>query len=666
MRNRTTKFSGQTAAHLILAVLCLGLGVSMAQEPQPSSGSSKEPLPSKSATGPAESNPAAFPNPPPPEDEHPAVLRLTAQGDIEEFHVYDADLYSALLMLRFESKQNMIFGPETQGKKITVSLYKMSLDKALHYILDPQGFAYRKKDGVIEIYTKEHLKQIIESEQPILTRSLRLNYISPEDAIKLLEPFKSDKGTIVSGSGKAGTASTGGAMGSSQSSAIEDLLVVKDYEENIKEIEKQLAVLDQRPKQVLVEATILRATLNESNAMGIDFNLLGGVDFEKLTVANHITSPLRLGPNVAVSAGTTGSTGTSTTGTGTTTGSDYNRLANTVPLSKVDDITVSTQTNFANAVPSGGLTLGITSNDINVFIRALEAVTDVAVLANPKVLVVNKQECNFLVGGRDGYRGVSTATVTSTTESVEFLETGTQLKFRPFISSDGYVRMTVNPSDSTGGINALGLPFQRTTETTTDILVKDGHTILIGGLFRDTSTTGRSQIPLLGSIPLIGAAFGSNADSTIREEVIILLTVRIIEDQDAYAAHSAEVLDDMERLRVGVRESMMPFGRERLAQVNYHKALEYAAKGWDGLALWHNKLAIHNRPSFVDAIKLREELLQKREVDYEGSLIRNFLHEKILEEQGQKNGKTHAPESPTDEGTPAMQDIKPDDKEIAE
>src|SRR5205823_5851041 len=118
----------------------------------------------------------------------------------------------------------------------------------------------------------------------------------------------------------------------------------------------------------------------------------------------------------------------------------------------------------------------------------------------------------------------STTSATTTTQTVEFLQTGTRLIFRPFIGDDGYIRMEIHPEDSSGSLNAAGIPQEQTTEVTSNVMVKDGHTIVIGGLFRDASSTTRGQVPGLGSIPVLGALFRDQKDSTTREEVIILLT----------------------------------------------------------------------------------------------------------------------------------------------
>src|SRR5205807_1086567 len=98
---------------------------------------------------------------------------------------------------------------------------------------------------------------------------------------------------------------------------------------------------------------------------------------------------------------------------------------------------------------------------------------------------------------KDGYL-TSTVTQTSTVQTVDFLDTGTRLIFRPYIGDDGYIRMEIHPEDSSGGLNDANLPFKVTTEVTSNVMVKDGRTIVIGGLFRESSDIARAQVPFLG------------------------------------------------------------------------------------------------------------------------------------------------------------------------
>src|SRR5207248_2488407 len=117
---------------------------------------------------------------------------------------------------------------------------------------------------------------------------------------------------------------------------------------------------------------------------------------------------------------------------------------------------IGTGTNFSQGI--NGLHMGVVTSSLSVFVSALESITDTTVLANPKVLALNKQKGEVIVGRKDGYL-TTTVTQTSTVQTVDFLDTGTRLIFRPFIGDDGYIRMEIHPEDSSGGLNGSNLPF---------------------------------------------------------------------------------------------------------------------------------------------------------------------------------------------------------------
>jgi type IV pilus assembly protein PilQ len=254
------------------------------------------------------------------------------------------------------------------------------------------------------------------------------------------------------------------------------------------------------------------------------------------------------------------------------------------------------------------------------------------VLANPKVLALNKQKGEVIVGRKDGYM-TSTTTESSTVQTVEFLETGTRLVFRPYIGDDGYIRMEIHPEDSSGGLaGQANLPFKITTEVTSNVMVKDGNTIVIGGLFREDSNTTRGQVPFLGNLPLAGALFRKQSDHTLREEVIILLTPHIVKDDAAYSSLSEEALKEAETLRVGVRQGMMPWGRERLAESSYESAVAEMKKPNPDRqrALWHLNCATNLNPKFIEAIHMKEMLTGHQVTAVDNSMIREFVAKAVL------------------------------------
>src|SRR5690606_23521512 len=132
--------------------------------------------------------------------------------------------------------------------------------------------------------------------------------------------------------------------------------------------------------------------------------------------------------------------------------------------------------------------LGVIGSDAAVFVRALQSVTDTTVMSNPKMLVLNRQRADLHIGEKLGYLSTTT-TETSSTNTVEFLEIGTQLTVRPFVSSDDFIRLELSPSVSDGDTSRVvsGQVIPQTTESemTTNVIVKNAQSIVLGGLFKE-------------------------------------------------------------------------------------------------------------------------------------------------------------------------------------
>jgi hypothetical protein len=195
--------------------------------------------------------------------------------------------------------------------------------------------------------------------------------------------------------------------------------------------------------------------------------------------------------------------------------------------------------------------------------------------------------------------------------------------------------MEIHPEDSSGGVTTQGtqsLPSKTTTEVTSNVLVKDNHTIVIGGLFREASTTNRGQYPILGNLPLAGPLFRQQRDTTIRQEVIILITPHIIKDDDAYSRVSEDERAEMEKLRVGVRKGMQPWGRERMAEVSYEWASNEMNKPNPDRckALWYLDCALNLKPTYLEAIDLKERISGKTVTENDNSIIRRLVMNQVM------------------------------------
>lgn len=539
-----------------------------------------------------------------------------------EINVSDANLVDVLRMLSVQSRKNIVPSKNVTGT-VSCNLFDVTVEEALSAILQSNGYVAREEGNFIYVYTAEEAEAMREANRRQETRVFRLYHMQAEAASEAVVPALSDTHAIqfTEAADEGVGSSPDEAGGYTYSNG--DTLIVRDYPENLEQVALILQELDHRPEQVLIEATILSTKLTENNAFGVDFNVVGGVDFSSFT-----------------------------SNSGQITNADVGDVGN-FPIHGA-----GTGNNFSGPI-AGGLKLGFVSNNVSAFVSALEGITDTTVLANPKVLALNKQRGEVLVGREDGYL-TTTLTETTATQNVEFLQTGTRLIFRPFISNDGYVRLEIHPEDSTGGLNASNLPFKSTTEVTTNVVVKDGHTIVIGGLFREQATTNRSQIPVLGNLPWIGAAFRRQADATEREEIIILLTPHIVKDIARYGQISEQELKRAEKLRVGTRKGMMPTGRERLSQVYYEKAVRELAKDRPNRrrARFYLNAALNLNPSFIEAIELKEKLTGRVVVEADDSTIRSFVRRTMLHDVAD-NGELPEDRPDRDPVIPEPQNVLP-------
>ena len=510
----------------------------------------------------------------------------------------DFSVRKALALLGSICGKNIVPSPNVDGLLAFRQLTNVTFDEVMDAILG-DNFRYEKRGNLIRVYTKDEFNKIMSDPERMTYKVFTLYYISAAEAMKLITPILSGaQGASIQGSSPAenivptGDSISAGSSGG-DTMALNDTIVIADYPENIAEAEKMLEELDVRPKQVLVEATILSATLTEGMELGVDLNFAAGVS---LTGASGQAADAF---NSAVSGQT-----------------PIGQVAAGTPGSPIET------SGFA-AIGGSGLRVGVTAGDFTAFLTALESITDTTILANPKILAINKQLGQVYIGNKIGYQSQTTQTQTSTTQQVEFLDTGTKLVFRPYIGDDGYIRMDIHPKDSSGTIKLNGVPDEFSTELATNIMVKDGQTIVIGGLFRDVVVTSRSQIPLLGDLPLIGGLFRSTSDQTTRQEVIVLLTPHIIDE--AYDTQSKARIDDVRRKRFGAKEELQWLGKARLVEDRYAQAARYYIEGDTDAAMKELNYVLELRPSYLEAIRLKERIIAEIRPDELDSIERILL-----------------------------------------
>ncbi|MFQ5628848.1 MAG: secretin N-terminal domain-containing protein [bacterium] len=267
-------------------------------------------------------------------------------------------------------------------------------------------------------------------------------------------------------------------------------LFVRDLPSNMPYLEQLIAALDQKTREVLIEAKIIQITLTDSYKMGVDWDVL--------------TSRL----NGVIEAG-----------------SSFRILGDT-------DSGVRLK---ATALKSGKYTF-------TALLEALQSVGKTDLLSNPRITCVDGVEAKILVGSTVPYKTFDTREdqgVLKTFEKVITVDVGVKLFVTPIINEDGFITMKIKPEVSEVTSFIDNVPVIDKSETETTVLVKDGVTIVIGGLIKDQNINTVDKVPILGDIPLLGLPFRKKNVQKIKSELVILLRPQIISgDVDmSYSSH---------------------------------------------------------------------------------------------------------------------------------
>lgn len=486
----------------------------------------------------------------------------------------DMSIRDALRFLAAKYHRNIIPSPRVDGKLNVTSLYGVTFDEALDAILG-NDYRYKRSGGFIRVYTSDEYAKLAKDIENMTSRVYTLDYINAAEVKALITPIMSEFGKIASTSAAA-TDTEAGTSGDKYS--MKDTIVVYDFPERLDKIGEMIKKIDVKPQQILIEVTVLQATLTEDTEFGIDWTKVAGLNSGTFSI-----TPINL-------------------------------------------------TNAAATI----FTATIGNDRLAAAISAQETVTDVTVLANPKIMALNKQAGYINIGNETGYTQSTTQNSTGTTTSIAFLESGTILKFRPYICEDGYIRMEINPEESTATTRDANdgtvIPSKTLTQVKTNIMVKDGRTIIIGGLFKEQLTSADTQVPVVGDLPIVGGLFKKTSDKNVRDELVILITPHLIREPDQLASETEKKKGDISRLYYGSRKRISWISRIRLYEDDYAKAINYYADKKYDKALCKLNWMTDYRPDVLEAVQLKEKILQEQMPDKFNTLERIML-EKIRKEQ---------------------------------
>ncbi len=278
-------------------------------------------------------------------------------------------------------------------------------------------------------------------------------------------------------------------LGTARADARSNTIIVSALSKRMEEIERIIEALDEKTREVLIEARIIKITLSDDFDAGIQWDKV----FRDL--------------------------------------SNEHNVKKFMPTLTGEFPTAATVTQF------GRLTLGNAATDeLNATMTFLQTVGQTKILSSPRITAINGEAARILIGTREAFVTTTTTTgqTTSTTaENVTFVDVGISLEVTPIINDDGYVTMKIKPEISSVGRTlttptANQIPIIDTTLAETSIMVKDGTTIIIGGLRKDEKVKSVRKIPIAGSIPVIGALFRGTEEDLEKIELVVFLTPYVI------------------------------------------------------------------------------------------------------------------------------------------
>jgi type IV pilus assembly protein PilQ len=419
----------------------------------------------------------------------------------------DADIHNILRLLADVGRVNIVTADDVSGN-VTIRMRNVPWDQALDVVLQAKGLGMVRSGNLIRVaplatLQKERELRLAAAKQeyeltPLETRLIPVSYAQADELQARAKDLLSPRGSI----------------------AVDErtnVLIARDIAGNLNNIEELIRSLDTQTPQVLVEARIVEATSRYIRDIGIQWG--GDATFSEATGnPTGIAFPSRVG----------------------LAGGNYDQNTNSRGLSPFQGNVP--QPNFAVNLPAAtgtgqggaiGFSLGSVDNNFNVGLRlsAAEASGLLRIVSSPRILTLDNRDARISQGTLIPFSQISAQGVQTT-----FQEAKLQLLVRPHVTADGSVSMHVKINRDEPDFNqtsARGDPTILKREAETDLLVMDGHTAVIGGIY--TRNTGRNldQVPFFGDIPILGILFQRRRASDTRNELVIFLTPRIVNRAEA-------------------------------------------------------------------------------------------------------------------------------------
>ena len=408
---------------------------------------------------------------------------------------------------------NIVTSDSVAGS-VTLRLQDVPWDQALDIILQAKGLGLRKSGNVLwvapkdEIAAKEKLDlesvAAVQSLEPVRTQSFQINYAkAAEIAVQL----------TAGGSGAGSSARILSARGSVIAETRTNQLFVTDIPSKLDQVQQLISKIDIAVRQVLIEARIVEATDTFGKSLGVK---LGGVD---LRAQRGGDGGYQLSGSDRVGFGTSYGNAVATSGAG----GSVDTLGNFVNLPAIGQNGYNPAT-FALSIFNAGA-----NRFLNLEISALEADGKGKVVSSPRVVTADQVKALIEQGTELPYQVASASGATT----IAFRKANLKLEVTPQITPEGNIILDLDVAkDTVGQSTAAGFAIN-TKHVKTQVLVENGGTVVIGGIFEEISNDSETKVPLLGDLPVIGNLFKSKGRVSNKQEMLIFITPKMITDRTA-------------------------------------------------------------------------------------------------------------------------------------
>ena len=455
----------------------------------------------------------------------PTIEERVYSGEPLSMEFQDVEIRSVLDILAQFTEMNIVASDSVAGN-ITLRLINVPWDQALDIILKSKNLGKRENGNVILVAPSTELaeqeareleaQQAVQSYAPLRTEYIRLSYAKAQDVLTL----------ISQGSGSSGSSGIGGTSGltnrgNDNNTLLSDrgtvtidertnTLIVKDVANSIENIRTLISKIDIPVRQVMIEARIVSATDSFSKEIGVRWGILsnGAANNRSLLVG---------GSNQTLADLKDFDIETTTINGQTVSYPSYD-------ISRPDNLNVDLGVdNPAGSIAFGLLSLSDVMLDLE--LSALQADNRGEVISTPKVLTADKQTAKVSSGTQIPYQEASASGATTTS----FREAALSLEATPNITPDGKIGLQLLITNGTPTIINNQVAISEDS-ISTNVIVEDGQTVVLGGVFRNRTNNNVDKVPFLGDLPYIGRAFRKDVRNNNKEELLIFVTPKLIND----------------------------------------------------------------------------------------------------------------------------------------